>query len=86
MLATVVVRWTDEYQLDERLFRQEIAQVLGVGLRNLYIFGTAGEGYALSDAQFERIARVYVEEMRAGGAEPMLGVISLPTPSRVFAR
>lgn len=77
VLATIVVPWTDRYQLDEGLFRHEIASMLGAGLRNLYVFGTAGEGYAVNDAQFERIARVYVHEVRAGGAEPMVGVISL---------
>jgi dihydrodipicolinate synthase/N-acetylneuraminate lyase len=77
VLATVVVPWTEEYQLDEGLFRHEIAALLGAGLRNLYVFGTAGEGYAVSDARFQSIARVYVEEMRAGGAEPMVGIISL---------
>jgi dihydrodipicolinate synthase/N-acetylneuraminate lyase len=41
------------------------------------VFGTAGEGYAVDDLQFEQIARVFVDEMRSGQAEPMVGVISL---------
>ena len=77
VLATVVVPWTDDYRLVEALFRDEISAMLEAGLTKLYVFGTAGEGYAVSNAQFERIARVYVQEMRAIEAEPMVGVISL---------
>jgi dihydrodipicolinate synthase/N-acetylneuraminate lyase len=77
ILATVVVPWTPEYRLDEGLFRHEIATLLAAGYSHLYVFGTAGEGYAVDNAQFERIASVFVDEMRAGGAEPMVGVISL---------
>jgi dihydrodipicolinate synthase/N-acetylneuraminate lyase len=72
-----VVPWTDAYALDEGLFRHELTTLLAGGYTHLYIFGTAGEGYAVDDAQFEHIARVFVQEMRAGHAEPMLGIISL---------
>ncbi len=77
ILATAVVPWTEDWRLDERLFRREIQQLLAAGYRHLYIFGTAGEGYAVSDEQFRQITRVFVAEMPAGGAEPMVGVISL---------
>jgi dihydrodipicolinate synthase/N-acetylneuraminate lyase len=77
ILATVVVPWTAEYQLDEGLFRHEVATLLAAGYSHLYVFGTAGEGYAVTDAQFQHVAGVFVDEMRLGGAEPMVGVISL---------
>src|SRR5438874_5481820 len=76
-MGTVVVPWTDRFELDEGLFRDEIASLLAAGHTHLYVFGTAGEGYAVDDSQFERITRLFVEEMRSGGAEPMVGVISL---------
>jgi dihydrodipicolinate synthase/N-acetylneuraminate lyase len=76
-MGTAVVPWTADYALDEALFRHEIATLIRAGYPNLYIFGTAGEGYAVDDAQFEQVARVFVDEMRAGRAEPMIGVISL---------
>jgi len=47
------------------------------GLRDLYLFGTAGEGYAVTDALFEQITAVFVEETAALGVPPMVGVISL---------
>ena len=77
ILATVVVPWTAEYRLDEELFRFEIASLLAAGYSQLYVFGTAGEGYAVNEAQFEQVASVFADQMRAGGAEPMVGVISL---------
>jgi len=76
-MCTAVVPWTASYTLDEGLFRDEIRALLAAQYRNIYVFGTAGEGYAVDDAQFEQIARVYVDEMRSSGAEPMVGVISL---------
>jgi dihydrodipicolinate synthase/N-acetylneuraminate lyase len=76
-MGTAVVPWSDTFTLDEALFRDEISALLRAGYENLYIFGTAGEGYGVDDEQFANIARVFVEEMRTGGAEPMVGVISL---------
>jgi dihydrodipicolinate synthase/N-acetylneuraminate lyase len=77
VLATVVVPWTEADRLDEGLFRYEIGSLLEAGYSNLYVFGTAGEGYAVSEAQFAQVTTVLVDEMRAGGVEPMVGVISL---------
>jgi dihydrodipicolinate synthase/N-acetylneuraminate lyase len=44
---------------------------------HLYIFGTAGEGYAVTDRQFAEITRVFCREMQANGAQAMVGVINL---------
>jgi dihydrodipicolinate synthase/N-acetylneuraminate lyase len=77
ILATTVIPWTETYALDERLYREQIARLLQSGFTHLYVFGTAGEGYAVDEQQFEAVARVFVDEMRNGHAEPMLGVISL---------
>jgi dihydrodipicolinate synthase/N-acetylneuraminate lyase len=77
VLGTAVVPWTADYTLDEGLFRDQIATLIAAGYAHLYVFGTAGEGYAVDDAQFESVCAAFVDEMRAGGAEPMVGVISL---------
>jgi dihydrodipicolinate synthase/N-acetylneuraminate lyase len=79
VLATAVAPWTETYSLDEGLFRHEVATLLAAGYSHLYIFGTAGEGYAVDEPRFEQVARVFSEQMQAAGAEPMVGVISLST-------
>src|SRR5437868_1206654 len=73
ILATCVVPWDEKGNFLEELFRSEVREVLAHGTRHLYLFGTAGEGYAVSDRQFERIVRVFHEEMQAGKGEAMVG-------------
>lgn len=77
IMATVCVPWTADYALDEGLFRQAVAYLAAHGTKHLYIFGTAGEGHAVSEKQFQQITRVFVDVSREVGVEPMVGVISL---------
>ena len=77
ILGTCCVPWDADYNFAEETFRREVRYLLKRGTRHLYIFGTAGEGYAVSEGQFDRITEVFCEEMRTAGAEPMVGVISL---------
>ena len=44
---------------------------------NLYIFGTAGEGYSITDDQFASIAKLFYAELTKHRGNPMLGVIDL---------
>jgi dihydrodipicolinate synthase/N-acetylneuraminate lyase len=50
-----------------------------LGFRRLYIFGTAGEGYAVDMARFRQIAQVFHEETRGNGVLAQVGVIGLST-------
>jgi dihydrodipicolinate synthase/N-acetylneuraminate lyase len=85
IMATAVVPWTEDWQLDERAFRRELEGLMAAGYRHIYTFGTAGEGYAVDDAQFLAITRVYADAVRAVGVEPMVGLISLSLPT-ILAR
>jgi len=76
LLATCCLPWTPRFELAEPIFRRAIRTALQ-GTRGLYLFGTAGEGYAVTDAQFGQAVEIFVEEMTAGGAEPMVGLIDL---------
>lgn len=78
ILGTVCIPWNEDFSLDEELFREEIRFLTRNDLRTLYIFGTAGEGYAANDSMFETVTRVFVEEMKECSATPMVGII---TPS-----
>ncbi len=84
ILSTCVVPWDENGRFIEDLFVEQVRRLLE-GTKHLYIFGTAGEGFAVTDEQFERITRVFHDAMRTGGAEPMVGVISLSLPT-IIAR
>jgi dihydrodipicolinate synthase/N-acetylneuraminate lyase len=81
ILATAVVPWTDAFQLDVERFRRQV-QTIARGLtRHIYLFGTAGEGHAVSDAQFDAIAAAFWTVAAEEQVQPMLGVISLSLPT-----
>jgi dihydrodipicolinate synthase/N-acetylneuraminate lyase len=77
ILATCVVPWDEQHRFLEADFRQHLALVARAFTRHVYIFGTAGEGYAVTDDQFAHIAEIFHDESLTLGIEPMLGVISL---------
>lgn len=77
VLGTVCLPWAEDGSLDEALFRGAITDLVAAGLPDLYIFGTAGEGYAVTDSMFRRVVTVFVETMRdACGSSPMVGIVS----------
>lgn len=81
ILATAVVPWTDRYEFDEDRFRRQVHTIARNLTRHLYVFGTAGEGYAVSERQFDRITRAFWESSRESGVAPMVGLISLSLPT-----
>ena len=58
-------------------FRRLVRTLLAELTRDLYVFGTAGEGYAVSETQFDQITRVFREETTQPGVQAMVGLISL---------
>lgn len=77
ILATVCLPWKEDYTLDEMVFRNEIQGLIKRGINHIYVFGTAGEGYALTDAQFIDVVDVFTDEMSGDDLYPMVGLISL---------
>lgn len=76
LLATCPVPWTPDYQLDTPLFQHTVRRIVAEMTPHVYIFGTAGEGHAVTDAQFEEITRAFHDALPPE-AVPMVGVISL---------
>lgn len=76
-LGAALVPWKEDFTLDEALFRKGVRTMSEGGLKYLYIFGTAGEGFAVSDEQFLEISRIFVDELRDTDTTPIVGVISL---------
>ena len=48
----------------EEVFRDQIRIHLRAGVKHLYVFGTAGEGYAVTESLFDSIVQVFADEMR----------------------
>lgn len=77
IMATCCIPWDNDGRFIESIFREGVQGMLARGTKHLYVFGTAGEGYAVSDAQFLEISKVFSDQMRQCGADPMVGVIDL---------
>ena len=78
ILVSCEAPWDENEQLLEDVFRREVRMVLQ-HFNHLYIFGTAGEGYAVDTPRFQQIVRVFYEETRGEDVHPMVGVIGLST-------
>lgn len=81
ILATAVVPWTERYEFDEPVFRRQVHTIARNLTRHLYVFGTAGEGYAVSERQFDQITRAFWASAAEAGVAPMVGLISLSLPT-----
>ncbi len=77
ILGACCIPWDHDEHFNESIFRRHVRILLRQGTRHLYIFGTAGEGYAVGAGEFDEIVNCFVEEMRAHGAEPMVGIVDL---------
>mgnify|MGYP002622780664 CR=1 FL=1 len=77
IMATCCVPWDEQGGFMEVVFRRGVRNAIRDGTPHLYIFGTAGEGYAVTDHQFFEIVTAFADEMRQNDAEPMVGVIHL---------
>jgi dihydrodipicolinate synthase/N-acetylneuraminate lyase len=77
ILLSCEIPWDDREHLLEDVFREEVRKAQDLGFRNIYVFGTAGEGYAVDTARFRRIVDIFYEETRAPETRPQVGVIGL---------
>lgn len=77
LLTACCVPWNQEEALLKDVFRRHIRLILSRGFRNIYIFGTAGEGYAMDTYRFEQVAAIFAEETIGKDVRPQVGVIAL---------
>ena len=80
ILVSCEIPWDEQGVLLEECFRREIRALLTQGFNHLYIFGTAGEGYAVTLDQYRQIVQVFWEETHKEEVFPMVGVIAMSTP------
>ena len=77
LIAACDTPWTESFELDEGVFRRHVAQLLASGAENIYVMGTAGEGYAVTDTQFRQIVDVFVDATAGTDVTRMVCVISI---------
>lgn len=80
ILAAVCIPWDERNRLIEDKLRQEIRDLIKRGICHLYLFGTAGEGYAVTDDQYLQVVRIFAEEMSGPELHPMVGQINNSLP------
>lgn len=79
VLVSCEIPWDEGEQLIEETFRREVRMLSELGFSHLYVFGTAGEGYAVDTTRFRQVVDLFYEETRSAGIQPMVGVIELST-------
>ena len=82
ILVSCEIPWDEDQRFMEDVFRAEVRATLK-SFDNLYIFGTAGEGYAVTESQFRDIVQVFREETDHDGVHPMVGVIAMSTAQAI---
>lgn len=75
-LSDCLLPWTDDFELDVPVYEAHIQSVLDGGYKNVYLTGTAGEGYALSDARFRQAVEIFADRTVKPGIDPQVGIIS----------
>ena len=61
ILVSCEIPWDQNEQLLEGVFRQEVRHAIE-DFDHVYIFGTAGEGYAVDTVRFHQIVEIFREE------------------------
>ena len=78
LLCAACIPWTEDNELDVPLFRRGVELLCENGAGSIYLFGTAGEGYAVDRAQYTQIVTEFMDVMRdSPDVIPMVGIISL---------
>jgi dihydrodipicolinate synthase/N-acetylneuraminate lyase len=83
VLVSCEIPWDDRQNLIEEVFREQVRMALAQDFRHIYIFGTAGEGYAVDTRRFRQIVEIFRDETRGDGVQPQVGVIGLSTANIV---
>ncbi len=77
MMATALVPWDENYKFMPKVFELQVNHMVENGLRHIYLFGTAGEGYAVNLRQYKTIVKLFTEMMKKDGLYPMVGLVDM---------
>jgi len=76
-LVSVPIPWEGGGKLSEDALRRATRKLLDEGCDGIYVFGTSGEGYAVTEGEFERITTIFAEETRDRGVFRQVGCFGL---------
>lgn len=77
IMATAVIPWDSDFRFMKDLFTRQVELLVDNDINNIYLFGTAGEGYAVTERQFDEISGYFAELSNTLGFTPMAGLIDL---------
>lgn len=77
IMATAVIPWDNDYKFIRDSFTRQVEHLCNNGIKNIYLFGTAGEGHAVSNRQFSKITACFKDLSGSLGFTPMVGLIDL---------
>jgi len=77
IMATALVPWDENFRFIKDIFIKQIEHLCSHDIQNIYLFGTAGEGYAVNSRQFEEITRCFSDLAKSLHFIPMVGLIDL---------
>ena len=78
LLCAACIPWTEDNRLNVPLFRKGVELLCENGAGSIYLFGAAGEGYAVDRAQYTQSVTEFMDVLK-GYPEviPMVGVITM---------
>ena len=77
MMATALVPWDKNFDFMPEVFEAQVKHMIDGSLKHIYLFGTAGEGYAVNNHQFKTIVKLFSEIMKDDDLFPMVGLIDM---------
>lgn len=80
VMVSCVVPWDEREEIDRPRFDAQVRAALAAGYRHCYVFGTAGEGYAVDTRRFTEVVDAFIAATASEpSVRPMVGVIALST-------
>jgi len=76
-LVSVPLAWDEQGKFQGNLFEGAVRKLLAEKCDGLYVFGTSGEGYAVTDDEFRRITEIFARETQNAGVFRQVGCFGL---------
>ncbi len=84
IMATLCLPWNEDYTLNEELLCWQVRHLMANGVKDLYLFGTAGEGHAVTESQFDEATKVFLDVTKEGAdVQALIGIITMSLPTAI---